>query len=75
LYGNSSCQALSVFFGYSIFPNPTDGDITISSEVQTVIDVYALTGVKVKSINVNSGQNQKRIVDVPKGIYLFKCEG
>lgn len=59
----------------SIFPNPTDGDITISSEVQNVIDVYALTGVKVKSINVNQGQNQKSIADLQKGIYIFKCDG
>lgn len=59
----------------AIFPNPSDGDITISSEVQTLIDVYALTGVKVKSINVNQGQNQKSIADLQKGIYIFKCDG
>jgi len=59
----------------SIFPNPSDGDITISSGVQAVIDVYALTGVKIKSFNLSSGQNQKSIADLPHGIYLFKCDG
>lgn len=65
----------STISSLSIFPNPTDGDITISSEVQTVIYVYEFTGVKVKTFYINAGQNQRSIADLPKGIYLFKCEG
>jgi hypothetical protein len=59
----------------SVFPTLTNGSITIYSETQSMIDVYALTGTKMKTFMVNQGQNQKSITDLPKGIYIFISEG
>lgn len=57
---------------FSVFPSQTNGIITIRSEGPADIDVYALTGTKVKTFKVNQGQNQKSIADLPSGIYIFK---
>lgn len=55
----------------NIYPITTDGEIFINSEVPTIINVYALTGVKIKTIEVDCGQNTTSIAELPKGIYLF----
>lgn len=58
-----------------VHPSLTNGDISIRSEISTVIDVYSLTGVKVKTIKVDCGQNLKSIADLSNGIYLLQSEG
>lgn len=62
------------FSSFLVHPNLTSGDITINSELPAVIDVYALTGVKIKTFTVDSGQSLISIADLPNGIYIFKSD-
>lgn len=57
-----------------VFPNITEGDVTVSSESPAVIDVFSITGVKTKTFKISGGKNLVNIADLPKGIYIFVCE-
>ena len=58
-----------------IYPNPTSGIINISGlEVgETLLNIYNLTGVLVKSQIVNSNHSQINIENLNQGIYIVQC--
>ncbi len=58
-----------------VSPNPTQGELVITSDMATVIEVYSLTGAKVKSIEVFAGQSTKSIAELPNGVYLLRSNG
>ena len=63
-------------FNLSIYPNPTDGDVTIklaNNEIIKNIEIYSLTGKKVLET-----KNEETLINVhqlSKGIYLVKVLG
>ncbi|WP_075603092.1 T9SS type A sorting domain-containing protein [Saccharicrinis aurantiacus] len=60
----------------SISPNPTSGDVIIVSTNNTgLIEVYNMTGSKVKTIVLQGVTTKANISDLPKGIYMFIEDG
>lgn len=60
----------------NITPNPTNGDITITNENSTApVEVYSLTGSKVKTIMLQGITSNANISDLPNGIYIFAQSG
>jgi predicted extracellular nuclease len=59
----------------SIYPNPTSGNISLSSEVSmTGIRVYTLTGVLVMSEHLNTKQAELTLEQLAKGMYLLQVD-
>lgn len=60
---------------FNIAPNPTQGEIIISSDGLSNfdIDVFSITGRLLKKVKINSKQNQNKLKlkDLPNGIYFI----
>ena len=58
-----------------IYPNPTTGTINISGleMKETLLNIYNLNGILVKSQMVNSTHPQVNIENLNQGIYLVRC--
>ncbi|MDO9510171.1 MAG: C25 family cysteine peptidase [Bacteroidales bacterium] len=72
---NENAPSLEV----SIFPNPSDGNVTIRYRTEGVkaqrLSVYNLTGNLINSENLqNAQQDFIRLSNLPSGIYLIKIE-
>jgi hypothetical protein len=61
-----------------VYPNPTQGELTIQgldpSKIRTV-NLYNSQGKKVRAVNINSDQERIDISDLPVGIYLLHING
>jgi hypothetical protein len=57
------------------YPNPTSGILNISGleMEETLLNVYNLTGVLVKSQMVNSSNSQVSLERLDQGIYIVRC--
>lgn len=54
-----------------IFPNPSNGYITINSHFQGEIEIFDLTGKQIKKIRLENG-TKKVILNVASGLYSWK---
>ncbi|WP_027380218.1 T9SS type A sorting domain-containing protein [Chryseobacterium daeguense] len=55
-----------------IYPNPTHGPLTITSEENKKLEVYSQSGQLVKTIEAKKGVNESNISELPAGAYLIK---
>ncbi|MGE8554356.1 MAG: T9SS type A sorting domain-containing protein [Chryseobacterium jejuense] len=56
----------------SIYPNPTNGPLTIHSEKSSEAKIYSTDGKMLKAVQVQKGSNEINISEFPKGIYFIK---
>ncbi|MBL7880350.1 MAG: T9SS type A sorting domain-containing protein, partial [Chryseobacterium gambrini] len=55
-----------------IYPNPTNGPLTIKTDENTKFEVYSQAGQLVKTIETKKGINETDISELPKGVYTVK---
>ncbi len=55
-----------------VYPNPTNGPLTIKTDENTKFEVYSQAGQLVKTIETQKGINETDISELPKGIYTVK---
>jgi len=55
-----------------IYPNPTNGPLTIKTDENTKFEVYSQAGQLVKTIETQKGINETDISELPKGVYTVK---
>lgn len=54
-----------------IYPNPAKSNITINSTFEnSIINIYSVTGKKVKTVQANTKQSKINISDLTEGIYF-----
>ncbi|ALR31605.1 secretion protein [Chryseobacterium sp. IHB B 17019] len=56
----------------SIYPNPTNGPLTIKTEANKKLEVYSQSGQLVKTIEAKKGETETDISELPTGNYLIK---
>jgi hypothetical protein len=56
----------------NIYPNPTNGPLTIKALDNTKFEVYSQSGQLVKTIEARKGINETNISELPKGVYIVK---
>jgi hypothetical protein len=58
----------------SIFPNPASSVLIIESEINTInlIELFALSGVKVMQQKINTARQLIDVSQIPSGMYLYK---
>ncbi|ANF50102.1 secretion protein [Chryseobacterium glaciei] len=56
----------------SIYPNPTNGPLTIKTEENNKAEIYNQEGKLVKSLDIKKGINETNISELPSGVYLIK---
>lgn len=56
----------------TIYPNPTNGPLTIKAIENTKFEVYSQSGQLVKTIEARKGVNETDISELPKGVYMIK---
>jgi hypothetical protein len=68
-------DALAGYTDLRIYPNPTSGIVNISGleMKETLLNVYNLTGILVKSEMVNSTHSQINLESLNQGIYIVRC--
>ncbi|HNR86368.1 MAG TPA: T9SS type A sorting domain-containing protein, partial [Taishania sp.] len=57
---------------FKVYPNPTDGILTIDSENESQFAVFDIAGKKVKSFEINNGQNTVNLSELNAGIYFIQ---
>lgn len=55
-----------------VFPNPAEGSVTISGVSQALVEVFNVSGVKLKSVAYTDQSGLLEINDLAKGTYLIK---
>lgn len=59
----------------SIFPNPSNGNFTVKTKTyMSKINVYSQTGALVKTINVDSEENEINIKGLQTGVYFLELQ-
>lgn len=56
----------------SIYPNPTNGPLSIKTEKNSEIQVYSVDGKILKTLQAQKGENEISISELPKGVYFIK---
>ncbi|MDR6406466.1 MULTISPECIES: T9SS type A sorting domain-containing protein [Chryseobacterium] len=56
----------------NIYPNPTNGPLTIKTEANEKLEVYSQSGQLVKTIEAKKGETETDISELPTGNYLIK---
>lgn len=56
----------------SIYPNPTNGPLSIKSENNSEVKIYSIDGKMLKTVQVQKGSNEINISELPKGTYFVK---
>lgn len=59
----------------NIYPNPTIGPLTITTNEASIAEVYNQEGKLVKSTNISNANKKFDISELPKGIYYIKVGG
>jgi hypothetical protein len=62
------------YLSFSIFPNPSNGDVQLETNSNGVIRVLALTGQIVLQQNVSVGLNAISLKDFSAGIYMVQLQ-
>ena len=57
---------------YNIYPNPTNGNITICGEEIDMVEVYNICGQKVMSVKANSNNVNVNMSELTTGVYMVK---
>ena len=57
---------------YSIYPNPTNGNITICGEEIDMVEVYNICGQKVMTVEANSNNVNVNMSELTTGVYMVK---
>ena len=57
---------------YSIYPNPTNGNITVCGENISMVEVYNLCGQKVMTLEANSSNVNVNMSALTTGVYMVK---
>ena len=71
-------EDLQVQLGYSLYPNPTNGNVIIdfsSSYSNVNIELFDITGATIKTFTINNTSDVRKSIDLStlsKGLYLFK---
>ncbi|CAM3934924.1 MULTISPECIES: alpha-amylase family glycosyl hydrolase [Flavobacterium] len=75
VYGNEASVLSSEVFDSSkqiiVYPNPVKNVFSVSTEVEK-IELFAVTGQKVKTFSNVSANNELNVQDLERGIYLAK---
>jgi hypothetical protein len=81
MFRNSSFDSDSVaeiieneeIVGVTLYPNPTTGIFTIETEgiKEATMEVYSISGVKMKSLKMEGSKTEVDLTNIPKGIYLL----
>ncbi|WP_336964385.1 T9SS type A sorting domain-containing protein [Chryseobacterium contaminans] len=56
----------------SIYPNPTNGPLSIDLEKNSEVKIYSTDGRILKTVQAQKGSNDINISELPKGIYFIK---
>lgn len=56
----------------NIYPNPTSGPLTITTDDQKKLEIYSQSGQLIKTVEATKGENQTDISELPKGVYILK---
>lgn len=65
-------EAVSSKKEMSIYPNPTDGPLSITTEDNSRAELYSQDGKLLKSLEMKKGTNQADLSELPNGIYILK---
>lgn len=57
---------------YNIYPNPTNGNITICGEEIDMVEVYNICGQKVMTVEANSNNVNVNMSELTTGVYMVK---
>ena len=57
---------------FNIYPNPTNGNITVCGESINMVEVYNICGQKVLSIDTNSSSVNVNMSELTAGVYMVK---
>ena len=57
---------------YNIYPNPTNGNITVCGEELNMVEVYNLCGQKVMTVEANSSSVNVNMSALTTGVYMVK---
>jgi hypothetical protein len=55
----------------SIYPNPNNGEFTLVTETEMLLEITDQLGRLVKTIEVKKGQNEINLTGITQGIYLL----
>ncbi|AZA92228.1 Por secretion system C-terminal sorting domain [Chryseobacterium nakagawai] len=56
----------------TLYPNPTNGPLSISSDKNSEAKIYSIDGKVLKTVQVQKGPNEISISELPKGVYFIK---
>lgn len=57
-----------------IYPNPTSGPLTITTQENETFKIYSTSGNLVETVDAQKGENRTDISDLPNGVYILKSE-
>ncbi|UHO37762.1 T9SS type A sorting domain-containing protein [Chryseobacterium capnotolerans] len=56
----------------TLYPNPTNGPLSIKADYNSDAQVYSIDGKILKTVQLQKGQNEISISELPKGVYFIK---
>ncbi|MBP2618776.1 T9SS type A sorting domain-containing protein [Chryseobacterium jejuense] len=56
----------------TLYPNPTNGPLSIKAESNSEAQVYSMDGKILKTVLIQKGSNEINISEFPKGVYFIK---
>lgn len=65
-------EAKSAQKNLTVYPNPTSGPLSITTDKASEAKVYSLDGKMLKTIQTQKGNNEINISELPKGVYIIK---
>lgn len=71
---NLDINRLDAFNGFNVYPNPNNGEFTVSSETSTdvVVEVFNVLGEKVYNSSSDNGTVLVKLNDAASGVYVVK---
>lgn len=65
-------ESKSIKKDLTVYPNPTNGPISITTEKASEAKIYSLDGKMLKAVQTQKGNNEINISELPKGVYIIK---
>jgi hypothetical protein len=59
---------------FNIYPNPSDGNINLETNLKGEFKVYNLYGTEIRKVNLNNDEQKIQINNLSKGIYIIRGE-
>jgi hypothetical protein len=56
----------------TVYPNPTNGPLSINTEKASETKIYSMDGKMLKAVQTQKGNNEINISELPKGVYIIK---